>query len=65
LGALHPTDSSASRVRLLIGWPSTTWVPQVSVAKPSPSSIAPAMTERAALPVQRVSSLIIDGEDTP
>src|SRR5437764_15279533 len=47
----------ASRVRQLIGMPSMTWVPRVLTRRPGerPASRAPAITERAALPVQSVT----------
>ena len=53
-----PNDSRAARVRRLIGWPSMTWVPAVTTGSGPLSSIAPAITERAALPVQRVTSVL-------
>ena len=45
----------ASRVRQLMGWPSMTWVPAVVTFTPSAmaASMAPAITDRAALPVHR------------
>ena len=48
----------ASRVRQLIGMPSITWVPDVVTFRPGTCSrrIAPAITERAALPVHRVTT---------
>ncbi len=59
-GGVTSTPVSASRVRQLIGIPSTTWVPAVVMAISSTSAsstwaarIAPAITDRAALPVQR------------
>src|ERR1700722_7876651 len=44
----------ASWVRQLMGWPSITWVPAVVTVQPGASRghMAPAITERAALPVQ-------------
>src|SRR5437868_15033188 len=50
-----PTSTMASRVRQLMGWPSMTWVPAVLLRTPSAwaASMAPAITDRAAFPVQR------------
>src|ERR1019366_8350793 len=53
--ALRPTASRAPRVRRLMGWPSITWVPAVTMGSGAPASMAPAITERAALPVHRVT----------
>ncbi len=54
--ALWATASRAARVRRLIGWPSITWVPAVTTGSGAARSMAPAITDRAALPVQRVTS---------
>ena len=51
--ALSPSEARASLVLLLIGWPSTTWVPAVTMVTGPGCSMTPAMTERAALPVHR------------
>ena len=50
-------------MRMLTGWFSTTWVPAVVMVWGSPfdSSITPAMTERAALPVHRKSTWAVTG----
>ena len=52
------SEAIASRVRQLIGMPSITWVPEVVTTRPGTCSrrIAPAMTERAALPVHSVTT---------
>ena len=55
----------AVRVRMPIGWPSITWVPAVTTCSGSgrpfhrASSMKPAITERAALPVQSTRSSVI------
>ena len=61
--SLTPRATSASRVRMLIGKPSTTCVPRVSTTTMSGAAArsAPAITERAALPVQRVTTSGIAG----
>src|SRR5579884_2492590 len=57
LGTSTPTSVSASRVRTLIGWCSTTWVPALVTVMPGAcAAIAPAMTERAALPVHSITT---------
>ena len=53
-----PWRSSAVRVRTLITWPGSTWVPplftEISGSGPSRTrSMAEPITERAALPVHR------------
>ena len=50
-----PSETSAERVRLLMGWFSTTCVPAVMKRDGTPDArmMQPAITERAALPVQR------------
>src|SRR5438552_293659 len=52
------SDAMASRVRQLIGIPSMTWVPEVETTSPGTCSrrMAPAITERAALPVHNVTT---------
>ena len=50
-----PIADSARRVRMLIGWPSMTNVPAVVTRAPGTTwaAMAPAITDRAALPVHR------------
>jgi len=50
-----PTSTMASRVRQLMGWPSITCVPALLTRVPGArrGNMAPAITERAAFPVQR------------
>ena len=57
-GTGRPSDVMASRVRQLIGMPSITCVPDVVTFRPGTCSrrIAPAITERAALPVHSVTT---------
>src|SRR5262245_23397602 len=52
------SDAIASRVRQLIGMPSLTCVPDVDTTRPGTCSrrMAPAITDRAAFPVQSVTT---------
>src|SRR6478672_3454381 len=55
--ACAPRATMASRVRQLMGMPSITWVPRVAttIAGTCSARMAPAITDRAALPVHNVT----------
>ena len=62
-GGVTPTDSKPARVRQLIGSPSIDIVPAVTTSTSGrwALSTAPAMTERVALPVQRMRMFAVTG----
>src|SRR5262245_48521514 len=64
-GTGSPSAAIASRVRQLMGIPSTTCVPDVVTSTPGrcSASTAPAITERAALPVQSVTTCRVTAGD--